>query len=259
MTTRKIHPAANIFPMMSAAAFAQLKASIEEIGLQEPVVLWRGQIIDGRNRLRACEELGIEPQEAELEDDADPVAFALAANQLRRNITNKSQLAICAAKLAGLKHGGDRKSEIKVPNGTLIDVEAIAAEEAGKTFGVSRMQVFRALRVLREGCETLQALCADGEVAVSLACKFLDEVGNGKEQAKVCKGGRQAIRNYITPPDDEPDEEDDDQPRPDFDLSLESSDAANRIRDLFSSWPLNVREFIPGVLRGLSKEDVETW
>lgn len=78
--------------------------------------------------LRACEELGIEP----LEDDIDPVAFAVAANQRRRNLTNNSQLAMCAAKMAGLKHGSNQHKREGVPNGTPNEEDKLAAEEAGK-------------------------------------------------------------------------------------------------------------------------------
>ncbi len=193
-TKRKIHPAANIFPMMNGADFEQLKASIEEIGLQEPIVLWKQQVIDGRNRLRACEELGIDPQEAELDDGVDPVAFAIAANQRRRNLTNKSQLAMCAAKMAGLKSG----RPTTVPIGTVSDADKLAAEEAGTTFGIGRTPVFRALRVLREGCPKLIAQCENGEVAVSLACKLLDACDTKTDQAKVCKGGRSSIKEYVS-------------------------------------------------------------
>jgi len=82
---------------------------------------------------------------------------------------------MCAAKMAGLKHGGDRRSETKVPNGTLDTSDTLAADEAGKVFGVGRRQVFRALRVLREGCSKLIEQCEAGKVSVSLACKLLDE------------------------------------------------------------------------------------
>jgi hypothetical protein len=49
-----VHPVASIFPMMSAKEERDLCDSISVIGLQEPVVVHEGLLIDGRNRVKAC-------------------------------------------------------------------------------------------------------------------------------------------------------------------------------------------------------------
>ena len=80
---------------------------------------------------------------------------------------------MCAAKLAGLKHGSNRHKKVEVPNGTPSEADTLAADEAGKAFGIGRRQVFRALRILREGCKELVKQCEDGKVAVSLVSSLL--------------------------------------------------------------------------------------
>jgi hypothetical protein len=54
-----------------------------------------GVLIDGRNRLRACEIAGIEPT-IELLNGHDPAAFIVSANLARRNLT-KGQQAMALA------------------------------------------------------------------------------------------------------------------------------------------------------------------
>lgn len=90
-----VHPACELFPEMSPQEFEALKASIRAQGLREPIYLWRGQILDGRHRLRACEQLGIEPRYQEFQgSEAEAVEFVLAKNLHRRHLTQSQKAAL---------------------------------------------------------------------------------------------------------------------------------------------------------------------
>ncbi len=190
--TTKVHPAANIFPMLDGPAYEALKADIFANGVREPIVNYRGQLLDGRNRLKACKELGIEPMEAELDEDTDPVAYVLSANLHRRHLLT-SQRAMCAAKLAGLPVGANQHTKQGVSN----DAPSLAAEQAADLFGVGRASVFRALDVLRNGSAYLIEQCEIGEIAVSLAAKLVDAVPEKKKQTTIVKRGEIAIQRAI--------------------------------------------------------------
>jgi ParB-like nuclease domain len=58
MSTLEFHPLANIFPLIEGYELARLVDDIRTHGLREPVVLYQGRVLDGRNRLRACEAAG---------------------------------------------------------------------------------------------------------------------------------------------------------------------------------------------------------
>lgn len=191
----EVHPAATIFPLMPKGQYEGLRDDIKANGLQEPLTLWKGKLIDGRNRQRACEELGIEPSLSELDDAADPIAYVLSVNLHRRQLTT-SQKAMCAAKLAGLKEGRPSKSET-VQNCTVSD--PMPADDAAKTFGVGRRSVFHGLDVLRGGCEKLIGLCETGEVPVSLASKLIQAETPKKEQVKIVSTEKpaKAIREVL--------------------------------------------------------------
>ena len=99
-----VHPAANLFPMMVKKEFAELVEDIRQHGQEEQIIVWRGQLLDGRNRLKACEQLGIQPNIGELDGDLDPVQYVLSHNLHRRHLT-ETQRSMVAAKLATLKRG----------------------------------------------------------------------------------------------------------------------------------------------------------
>lgn len=90
------HPAADLFPMMADDDLQALADDIREHGLRQPIVRDSdGLIVDGRNRLLACELAGVEPEFATC-NGADPVALVVSLNVKRRNLT-KQQRAVIAA------------------------------------------------------------------------------------------------------------------------------------------------------------------
>lgn len=98
MSTKRHHPAADLFPPMSEQQYAQLRADIEANGLREAVWLDPdGAILDGRHRVRACDELS-RPYATRTYKKADVLAFVCAQNLHRRHLTS-SQRAIVALDL----------------------------------------------------------------------------------------------------------------------------------------------------------------
>lgn len=88
--TLQQHPLSAAFPAMSADDFKALKDSIESIGVQNPVTLYEGMVIDGWHRYRAAESLGMQCPTVEL-GDVDPRDFVRAVNDARRHMTQAAR------------------------------------------------------------------------------------------------------------------------------------------------------------------------
>jgi ParB-like chromosome segregation protein Spo0J len=90
------HPVADLFPMMTHEELSDLAADIKANGLIHPIVVDKaGVLIDGRNRLRACEIAGIEPAVVVFEGD-DTRQYIFASNIARRHMS-KGQQAMAVA------------------------------------------------------------------------------------------------------------------------------------------------------------------
>lgn len=83
----KAHPYADKFPMLPADELAELAESIRANGLRQPIVIdTEGRVLDGRNRLAACEKAGVAPSFTTYEGD-DLAEYVIDCNTSRRHMS----------------------------------------------------------------------------------------------------------------------------------------------------------------------------
>jgi hypothetical protein len=143
----RFHPVAAIFPMMLESEFQELKEDILKNGLFEPIWTYQDKIVDGRNRYKACMEIGVKPRFKKWTNNnvSSLVDFVISLNLKRRHL-NASQKAMSAVdalpyfekeakkrKLSTLKKGKKNSDRALIPhrdNGRSRDIVA-------NIFGVS--------------------------------------------------------------------------------------------------------------------------
>jgi hypothetical protein len=188
----EIHPLAELFPPMPDDQYQALKADIAENGQKEDIVFWQDKLVDGRHRLRACLELGVKPDMAELDDASDPYIYVISHNLHRRHLT-ESQRSMVAGKLATLNVGSNQHSK----EGRSID---LSQDDAAKLLSVSVPSVKRAKQVIEHGSKAIVDAVESGEIPVSFAAKFVTEEPDKKTQTELVKQGKKAMKEHITEP-----------------------------------------------------------
>ena len=141
-----------------------LKESIQTLGLQVPIVLFDGKILDGRNRYKACLQLSQEDT-FKFEDEhfvqfsgADPLEFVMSMYVDNRQ-QNESQRALVAATLVNTTFGSNQWHKHTV----------VTQDNAARMAKVSKAQIKIAEQVLKRACPELIKKVREGEKRLGYA------------------------------------------------------------------------------------------
>ena len=193
----KVHPAANIFPMMSGEKLDELTADIRENGLRLPVMLLEGQIIDGRNRAIACLDADVTIKTEDVGHVDDVVKYVLSLNKHRRH-QSKGELALVSARAYDVyeaeakkrKQAGTTQEDHpeNLPDGQTV---GDARDKAGEAFGISGKLVDAGRKIVKHGAKELVEAVERGEVSPSTAAEVATLPK--ADQKKAVKEGKKAV------------------------------------------------------------------
>jgi len=158
--------------MHSAEEYKALIDDIAENGLLEPIWIHDDQIIDGRNRNKACMELGIVPEYRIYAGD-NIASFVVSLNVKRRHMT-QSQLAMAAVSLEEYYAVEAKERQARKPVDSVVETlpqqTDKSRDKAGKELGVSGRSVSDA-KLVKEHSPELAGQVVSGEISVSKAAQ----------------------------------------------------------------------------------------
>lgn len=168
----EFHEVANFFPLLTGDEFEEFKQDIKENGLLEPIWIYEDKIIDGRNRYRACMELGVDPQYRTWQNEGGSlVRFVVSMNARRRHLT-KSQKAACAVlALPRLEEEAKQRQGARSDLATKVSESQIkgeAREIAGAALEVGTTYVSAAKRIKEEAPDLFSDIYA-GDLSIPQA------------------------------------------------------------------------------------------
>ena len=140
----KPHPFAALFPELPLEELTQLARDIKERGQLEPIILYKGAILDGRNRYRACQIAGVKPRIEEFDAKAtrrSPEELILSRNLRRRHLSvgQKAAIALEWSEQIELSAGPEKNKGRGRPKGTL--------SEGAEKIGINERRVFEVRKV----------------------------------------------------------------------------------------------------------------
>lgn len=179
MNDYKPHEFANIFPMMGNKEHKELTKDIKQYGQQDPIILFEGRILDGRNRFKACKDAGVEPTTIEFKGK-DALQYVMSTNLKRRHLTD-SQKAVVGRryKVYYSKIFPQGKNHLEpVPSAESN------RDKAGEVVGVSGRYIDMADVVIEKNPE-LEEKIMSGEIKVKTAYREIKLEEQRKEVEKI--------------------------------------------------------------------------
>lgn len=168
------HTLCTAFPDMTPEEFDELCLSIETSGQRDPIVVMGGEILDGKNRMRACRKLSIQPKIRQYDpakDGASISQFVADRNLTRRSLTASQRAAI----------GADMESTIKAER-EAQGLHGRSRAAAADAVGVSETSIHKAGKLKKESPAMFDKVKA-GEVSLDEALKNADPTDEQRTQA----------------------------------------------------------------------------
>ena len=186
--------------MLSPAELSEMAKSIAKEGLINPCVRQDGVLLDGRNRMAACERAGVICRFVEYTGDS-PVAFIIGANLARRHLGRGQKIALAieiephfAAEAKKRMLTGKRGPEENVPQGRREQ----SRDQAAKSAGVSGKLV-SAAKAIREADPARFERVKEGKLSVEAAKREIKAEQDSRlltaAQDKVSRGKRSRIES----------------------------------------------------------------
>lgn len=159
----KTHPLAEIFPTMPVSDIKDLADDIKKRGLQSPITIYEGKILDGRHRYEACTIAGVKPTLISYKG-GDPLSYVIAANLKRRHLTT-AQKAMVAATIENMPNHRPENKDANLHT---------SRTEAANSLDVSARSVATASKILDEN-PSLAKQVRDGKISLNAAEEKIDE------------------------------------------------------------------------------------
>lgn len=173
----EIDPIADENPMMRQSEYNLLLNDIQKNGQKDPVLMFEGKIMDGRNRLKVAKYLNIDLKVVHLSGTREEAEASARSSDTRRNIS-KSQLAMKLARRVMASRFNSDGTPISIREWLSPDN---LVEVKNKLIGARSVE--KAIQMIKEYPDVAQSVF-DGYCKMGKAQKIITAFKNEKETAE---------------------------------------------------------------------------
>jgi ParB-like chromosome segregation protein Spo0J len=196
------HWTAEIFPL-NPADVDRLADDIAANGQRNPILVYKGEVLDGRTRLAACKKAGVEPNFVEyVPENGEPtddelLSLSWSLNEARRHLST-SQRACAAAeiieRLPDEAKGKGANRRIQNGENPILKIRQRfgTVDKDGKVKAIDHKVVGQARTLIREAAELFAQVKA-GKLSVDAAYGVHEELKNNT-RAAADRAGLAALR-----------------------------------------------------------------
>ena len=196
----KRHPLSAAFPDMTAEEYSDLLSSVKDIGIQNPIVLFEGMIIDGWHRYRASLDLDVECPYVDLPENVNPQNYVIAQNISRRSLT-ASQRALAVVTVHAWRRTGNTSK-----NQTALEehIEKKTIDEMAVLANASRATIRKAKKIASKAVPELLEAVQTGDIGIEKA-SIIASLDKDKQVEAMNKPVSRMIEKLedVSPEDDE--------------------------------------------------------
>lgn len=180
MKMYQYHEISNMFPMMQPDKLTELADDIKENGLHEPIVIYEGKILDGRNRYQACQIVGIDPKTETYSGDS-PASYVVSLNLKRRQLTASQAAAVAVeyepyfakeAKQRQIRKPANSVGNNLLPTKSKRDDNKRASRQAAKSVGAGVIYTSKAKSIKQKSPDVFEQL-KSGKIDIKKAENIL--------------------------------------------------------------------------------------
>lgn len=159
----ELHPLCAMWPEMDQKTLNELADDIKANGLRSPITMYEGKVLDGRNRMIACDWAWVKPTFEDYEGD-DPASYVVSKNLMRRHLKD-SQRAMIAAKMANMRQG--QRTDLQLS----ANSRKVSQTKAAELLNVGHRIVSDANTVLQSGDTELIEAVEKGKIRADPAAR----------------------------------------------------------------------------------------
>jgi hypothetical protein len=144
---KNCHVVTELFPLMAGIEFDEFCRDIATNGLKDPIDLWHGMIIDGRNREHACAKTGVRAIYRDWTGTEEQlIAYVVSKNLRRRHLTT-TQRASLGVQLIPLLEGAALQRQLAGTKAS-PETKGRAVDHAARMTHVAPASIWRMRQVL---------------------------------------------------------------------------------------------------------------